>query len=277
MPKRINLDKPRSWAGRAGTVIGAAALTASLYTSHALPLAATGSLAVTGIGVLASVRPWRSDVPGAVTMVYGAAPALMLAEMATFRTLIALRVVGGGAHWPELLAEAAWAGSTWWLRPGRIARELADQVSTAPTGIPTAVVVPQTPEQRLVAWWEQAAAVEGGLAPGTHLEYPQVDGPRDLRAHIVAPPGLPVPKISITALSALTDIPPELITIGPVPGSGTGRMAWTVASFTTQDAEPETQLTDQEVWAQRIAPQVMKGSVLIDVRRGNTKTGEMYR
>lgn len=252
-------QQARSRLGRAGTVAGAAALTAAAFAPQALPVAAASVVVPTAIGVLVSIRPWREEVPGPVTALYAGPATVLLAEMAAFR------IVGSGLQWPELIAEAVWAAGTWWVRPARLAVLLAGS-DGAPAK--TSAAIESGPAGKLTAFWARHLACDDGAAPGTRLEKVHVAGPQDFRAEIVAARGKAVPAIPLAALSALTDIPVDLITILPVPGSGTGRMALTVRPA----AAPSATGTDlQSAWAAHIATKAMPGAVITRITRGSTK------
>lgn len=252
-------QQARSRLGRAGTVAGAAALTAAAFAPQTLAATAPCVAGAVGLGVLVSIRPWRDDVPDAVTALYAAPGALLLGEM------VAFRMVGTGLQWPELIAGAVWIGGTWWVRPARLAVLLAGSDS-APAK--TSAAIESGPAGRLTAFWAQHVACEDGAAPGTRLEKVHVAGPQDFRAEIVASRGKAVPSIPLAALSALTDIPAALITITPVQGSGAGRMAWTVRPA----AAPSATGTDlQSVWAAHVATKAMPGAVITRITRGSTK------
>lgn len=261
------IDSTRNWLGRAGTVAGAAALAASLGSPHALVLAVPATIGAAGLGAAVSIRPWRENVPGALTALYVAPSVLLLGEMAVFQMF-------DGANLGECLAAAIWAAGTWWVRPARLAVSLVKPAASdgdAKAGLaPVRLAVPGNPAERLTAFWAQAVAIEGSVAPGTRLERCEVTGPCDFRAEIVAPPGVPVPDISVTKLSALFNIPPELISVGPVPGSGTGRKQLTVSSG---QAAGVTTADIYALWATHVAPQAMPGSVVTAIRHGSTKTG----
>ncbi|WP_133306024.1 hypothetical protein [Microbispora triticiradicis] len=65
----------------------------------------------------------------------------------------------------------------------------------------------------------------------------------------------------IRNLSALMDVPEDLIDIGPVPGRGAGVRRLTIGT-------PDLHSDPATVWAQRIAPLAMPGAVLTSVRIG---------
>ncbi|GCD99740.1 hypothetical protein [Embleya hyalina] len=261
--------RARDTAGRAGTLAGAAILTASTLDAQAALYGAPAALGVAALGAL-TLRPWRESVPAEITVLYMTPATLLLIEAGTFRLI-------PGTHWGEALFAAIWASATWWVRPSLVAHALADidPPTTASTKAEQACVALElaaTPAERLVAWWAAAVACDGGAAPGTHLEYPEVDGPCDFAAEIVADVrGVPVPDIPLAKLSALTDIPLDLITVGPVPGCGAGRKHLTVG---TRRREQDDDI--QARWERQVASKAMPGSVITHIRYGSTKhTGEI--
>ncbi|MFF4346783.1 hypothetical protein [Streptomyces sp. NPDC001530] len=255
---RTEIQRARNWAGRAATLAGTAALTASLYTSQALTVTAPWIIGATVLGALLA-RPWRTEMAGAVTAVYCTPAVLLLAEMAVFTRT-------EGIRWWEPVAAGVWVVGVWYVRPARYAASTVRPASAAQT-----LLVARTAEQQLINFWERNVACDGGYAPGSHLENPRVHGARDFRAEIVAPGGKPVPDIPTDGLSALMDIPAELIKISPVKGRGAGRRQLTVAS-----PEGASQHADvHQAWAGLVAPKAMPGSILVKIRRGSTKTGEI--
>ncbi|MCG6500412.1 hypothetical protein, partial [Kitasatospora sp. A2-31] len=105
----------------------------------------------------------------------------------------------------------------------------------------------------------------GGTAPGTVLEDVERTGPRAMRAVIRSvTPGTPVPDISIRHLSALMDVPEELIAVGPLPGRGASVRRLTVGQVIETDPGA--------YWAQQIAPHAMPGSVITGIRRQPVST-----
>lgn len=274
-PSRLHDDvaRVRDWSGRAGTVAGAAALTAALFTPQALPTTAPWIIGATAAGIATTIRPWRSHIPGLLPTLYAIPSTVLLGEMIAFQAV-------DGVHLAEVTAAAAWTTGVWWLRPARLATDLAQKATPPPA---TEVVIPDataidltkagTPEDRLAAFWQQHLAHDNGAAPGTHLENITVHGPRDFRVEIVAPTGQPVPTISTARLSALMDIPEDLIHIGPVPGRGTGRRELAVTP--TPDGDTPQALDLLTAWDTHIAPKAMPGARIIAVRRGSTQKGEL--
>jgi hypothetical protein len=137
---------------------------------------------------------------------------------------------------------------------------------TPPLPATSAAVVPVETEEAgdhpAAQWWAQHVAIDGGPAPATVLDDVERTGERSMRAVIrSAVPGRPVPDVSIRHLSALMDVPEDLISITAVPGRGAGVRRLTVG---TPDAGTDL----ATVWTQRIAPVAMPGAVLTGVRVG---------
>ncbi|MDT9686398.1 hypothetical protein RND61_30650 [Streptomyces sp. TRM76323] len=277
---RRRLDTARSHTGRVATAAGAAVATAGLFTPEVTGESLVATVVATGAGLVAlptrkatkvketkvvtehhdgmSVHTRTEPTHQARTAsVLYAAPGVSLMAV-----LVAERLVPG-VHWGEALAVALWSAGTWWLRPARAARHML--VPPLPPVEKTAdlVVVDQTAYEHPAAqWWAERAAVEGGAAPGTLLEDVERTGESAMRAVIrSAIPGEPVPDISVRRLSALMDVPEDLIAVGPVPGRGASVRLLTVG--TADEA-----LDARTVWATRIAPLAMPGATITDIQFG---------
>ncbi|MFJ7271954.1 hypothetical protein ACIQV3_35860 [Streptomyces sp. NPDC099050] len=255
----------RNTAGRAGTLTGAAVLTASVVTPAAT-LGLVPAVLSTAAGYWMSVARHGPGVPPWLKGMYLAPTAALTAETIAFQLV-------PDVHLLEYGAVAVWAGITWWVRPAQFARDQAAKVtpSTGAGEVLPATSVPQIQttgplDARLASWWQAAAAVEGGIAPHTWLEQLRVAGPRDWSAQVVAPSGQPVPALSIERLSALINCPPDLIHIGPVAGYGTGRKQVTVGKAAAATDFPS-------VWAHQVAPTAMPNAQIVRIRRGSTATG----
>ncbi|WP_068929326.1 hypothetical protein [Planobispora rosea] len=169
-----------------------------------------------------------------------------------------------GIHPLEALALAAWTVVTAFVRPARIARRMLAP-PPAPEPAAAVAVVQEADAHPAAAWWATKAAVDGGSAPGTLLEDIERTGPAAMRAIIrCAVAGQPVPDISIRRLSALMDVPEDLISITPVPGRGAGVRRLTIGR--PEEGDPAA------MWARRIAPAAMPGAVLTGVRIGRPGT-----
>lgn len=251
---RRRLDAVRSAVGRVATVAGAVTAAIGLFTPDVTgtSLMATATLSAAG---LATLRLWKPEGHQRAT-----ASVLYLVPGTGLAALLIAEQVVPGIHWGEALGLTVWTAGTWMLRPARVARRM---MCPAPAAVP--VAVPATVDEDghpAARWWAQRVAVDGGAAPGTLLEDVQRTGETSMRAVIrSAVPGRPVPDVSIKNLSALMDIPEDLISVGPVPGRGASVRLLTVG---TPDQEEDA----ATIWAQRIAPAAMPGAVLTAVRVG---------
>lgn len=250
---RRRLDVVRSCTGRVATVAGIAAAAAGLFTGEVAGASLLATAAATGAGLM-TLRAWKPDGHQRAT-----ASVLYLAPGTSLAALLVAEQVIAGTHWSEALALTVWSAGIWVLRPARVARRmLCPPISAEVVPVPVAEVVDGHPAAR---WWAQHVTVDGGTAPDTVLEDIEQTGETAMRAVIRSTiPGEPVPDISVRRLSALMDIPEELITIGPVPGRGAARRRLTIGR------PEETDIT--MIWAQRIAPVAMQGSVLTGIRVG---------
>lgn len=262
----------RATAGRIATVAGSAVLTGGLLTDSVIAPGIAASVVTAGLGLATSIKILRT--PGAIRTVaitvyaapHAGAGAVLVGE--------ALAPDSG----PSLLAQTAcvalWTASTWWIRPGQLARRLAteaeaQEVADANSLDETAVVVLDVPDEPLspaARWWAQDIA-ERGIAPGTVLlEHQRLSD--DCVAAIIgaAQRGTPVPKISAEHLSAHLDMPQELIEIGPVPGRGAGVCLLIIGPRPKPGPEEtvtDTRDEDREIWAE-IAKGAMPGVELIE-------------
>ncbi|MFZ3475463.1 hypothetical protein ACODT4_41325 [Streptomyces sp. 2.9] len=177
--------------------------------------------------------------------------------------VLAAELIVPGFHWGEGLAVAVWTAGTWWLRPARTARHMLVPPLPPMEKAGGLVVQEQLQHEHPAAqWWAETIAVEDGAAPGTLLEDIERTGENAMRAVIRSGiPGEPVPDISVRRLSALTDVPEEDITIGPVPGRGASVRLLTVGAA-------DVVLDARTMWATRIAPLAMPGASITDINFG---------
>ncbi|GAA0970582.1 MULTISPECIES: hypothetical protein [Actinocorallia] len=253
---RRRIDTVRDRTGRAATVAAAAAAGVVLFAPETAgpALLATSAATVGGLATL-----WLGQPPGhqrATTTALYLMPGLSLSVL-----LVAERLVAG-IHWGEVLGAVVWTAATWLLRPARTARRM---VSPAPAPVAAAGEVEAfdaAPTEHLhpvAAWWTQHAAGAKGAAPGTVLEEVTRTGEDSMTAVIrAAVPGEPVPDVSIRRLSALMDIPEDLIKVSPVPGRGAGVRRLSIGAA-EKAADPAA------LWTSRIAPKGMPGAVLTGI------------
>ncbi|MFC9219739.1 hypothetical protein ACFT8W_02795 [Streptomyces hygroscopicus] len=240
MPLRTYIDTARARIGRVATTAGAATLTAGLFTDAVTLPGLTAALGTALLGVAFSPRLMAAHekVKPIAMMVY-ASPHAGMAGI-----LVAERVASGGvARLVEAGAVTAWTAGVWWLRPVSLAKRIAkpwpaaEQVQEA---VPAVVQAPADPAAR---WWAEHVAREGGIAPGTQLiATRRLDADRTAAVIAAATQGEPVPEISITRLSALTDIPEEKISIDPIPGRGAGLRMLTIGKKREASADTWTEI-----------------------------------
>ncbi|NUK94010.1 hypothetical protein HRW16_19665 [Streptomyces lunaelactis] len=259
---RRRIDTARSRVGRVATAAGTVAATTGLFTPEFTGHSLLATAVATGAG-LAMLPTGRAEgqQKGASIVMY-LAPGASLAGV-----LIAERMVSG-VHWGEALAVALWSAGTFWLRPSRSARHmLVPPLPPIAKPVRDLVVQEQAVDAHPAAqWWAEHAAIEGGAAPGTLLEDIERMGDSAMKAVIrAAVPGQPVPEISTRRLSALMDVPQDLITIGPVPGRGASVQLLSVG--TADDA-----LDAHTLWATRIAPLAMPGATITEIHFGRMST-----
>lgn len=257
---RRRLDAVRSATGRVATMAGAGLAAAGLLDGQTTGLGLAVVAAATAAG-LVTLRLWKPSGHQRAT----ASVLYLMPGTSLLALLIAERLVPG-IHWGEALALAVWTAATWVLRPARVARRM---MCPPPSPAPSVDLAPMDEEvasHPAARWWAVNVAAEGGAGVSTVLEDVEQTGPSAMRAVIrSAVPGEPVPDIPVRRLSALMDIPEDLISIGPVPGRGAGVRLLTIGQA-AQTADPAT------VWAQRIAPAAMPGSALTGIRVGRPGT-----
>ncbi|MCM1943687.1 hypothetical protein NC239_36470 [Streptomyces sp. G3] len=259
---RRRIDTARSHAGRVATAAGTAAATAGLFTPEVFGESLLATAAATGAGLVLLPTGRSEGHQRATSVVMYLTPGVSLTGV-----LIAERIVSG-LHWGEALAVALWSAGTWWLRPARAARHMLVPPLPPLPKQPTGDLVPEQPVYAHPAaqWWAERAAVEGGAAPATVLEDIERTGENAMKAVIrAAVPGEPVPDISVRRLSALMDVPQDLITLGPVPGRGASVQLLTVG---TADEAKDA----RTVWATRIAPLAMPGATITEINFGRMTT-----
>jgi hypothetical protein len=265
--------RARAKAGRVATAAGAAVLTGGLFTDFLTGPGIAAAATTAGIGLATNIKLWKAPSSAKATAfcVYASPHA------GNALLLVGERLVpSGSSGW--LLAQAAaiavWTGATWYIRPGRLARDLVDEAvlqeiaeatKEAEQKAAEVVVHPADPNESDAArWWRQEFAGEDGIAPNTVLlDYDRISDECVAVVLGSAQRGTPVPDISKSRLSAHLDVPEEQIEIGPVPGRGAG-VRLLVLGPRPEPAESEKTVGgDEEVWKE-IAATAMPGVELIE-------------
>ncbi|GAA1131393.1 hypothetical protein [Streptomyces javensis] len=240
MPLRTYIDTARARIGRVATTAGAATLTAGLFTDAVtLPgLTAALGAALLGVGFSPRLMAAHDKVKPIAMMVY-ASPHAGMAGI-----LVAERVASGGvARLVEAGAVTAWTAGVWWIRPALLAKRIAKPWPATEQHQEAAPAVVQELADPAARWWAENVAREGGIAPGTRLVATQrIDADRKAAVIAATTPGEPVPEISITRLSALTDIPEDKISIDPIPGRGAGLRMLTIGKKREASADTWTEI-----------------------------------
>jgi hypothetical protein len=253
---RRRLDTVRSATGRLATLAGAGAAAVGLFTGDVTgwSLLATGALTLAGLGTL---RLWQPDGHQRAT-----ATALYLMPGTGLAALLVAEQMVPGIHPAEALALLTWTTAIVALRPARLGRHLLSPPPSRALALVEDVEPQPGCDHPAARWWARNVAVKGGPGPATALDEVQRTGETAMRAIIRSTIlGKPVPNISVKDLSALMDVPEDQITIDPVPGRGAGVRL-------LQVGQPDENLTPAAVWAERIAPDAMPGTVLTSVRTG---------
>ncbi|WP_369384083.1 hypothetical protein [Streptomyces sp. cg36] len=275
MPLRTYIETTRragsavvSGAGRLATLAGASAMAAGLFTDAAtLPAILTTIAAGLG-GAFLSPRlqlahPMKKPI---VSTIYLAPHTLLVSNLVTELAWDARegRLVQGGVA-------ALWTAGVWWLRPAQLAKRVAkwpdpvvetddtegDQAATG-TEVEAAVELPDDPAGR---WWALNAAKKGGVAEGTHVidVRPIEDGRRVAVALGAIEPGEPVPDIKIKRLSALMNVPEQLLEVQAIPGYGAG-----FAMLLIGPKPEQGPAHDEDVWAE-IGRSALPGVTLLEI------------
>ncbi|MFD8463297.1 hypothetical protein [Streptomyces antimycoticus] len=243
MPLRTYIDTARARIGRVATTAGAVTLTAGLFTDAVTLPGLTAALGAALLGVGFSPRLIAAhDKARPIAMMVYASPHAGMAGI-----LVAEHVASGGvARLVEAGAVTAWTAGVWWIRPASLAKRIAKPWPSDETteGQPqeTAPAVQELADPA-ARWWAENAAREGGIAPDTRLvATKRIDADRKAAVIAATTPGEPVPEISITRLSALMDLPEELISIDPIPGRGAGLRMLTIGKKREASADTWTEI-----------------------------------
>ncbi|MDA5279952.1 hypothetical protein [Streptomyces sp. Isolate_45] len=264
------LSNVRDKAGRTATLAGSTLLTWGLLAPDVIPgpgLLATTAAAGIGLATNSRVRRAPNGVRGTAIALYAAPHAgvagLLVCEL--------LAPAGAMSHLVQAGLIALWSGATWWIRPGLLAREVAEEAVTqevAEVSEPEEEAVVDEPDPVYASpeaqWWAEEIATDGGIAPHTVLLAFRKLTPECLALIIgAAQRGMPVPEMSKAGLSAKFDVPEELIETGPVPGRG-ANVALVIVGHRPQLAEPEVDVDrDEETWAE-IAEVAIPGVTLVE-------------
>lgn len=260
---RHQLSRMQDITGRVCTAAGGAVAAAGMLVPGVAAPGLAAAAACTAAG-LVTLRAWRPDGVTRAT-----ASGMYALPGAGLSVLLGWEALADAPHWGMAAGLLVWVTGTWVVRPAWAARRmLAGPVPEPPVPPQRVAEVEAAAEHPVARWWAEHVAVDGGPAPGTVLREVEPYG-AGVRAVIASErPGTAVPDISIAALSALLDVPEDLIRIGPVPGRGAGVRMLTVGDAPEDD---DATRTAAEAWRKDIAPKAMPGSYLAQVRHG---TGE---
>ncbi|MFF4934265.1 hypothetical protein ACFY2H_36035 [Streptomyces griseofuscus] len=277
MPLRTYIQTTRragsaaiSGVGRLATLAGGSAMAAGLFTdAGTLPAILTTIAAGLG-GAFLSPRLQLAHTmkKPIVFTIYLAPHTLLVSNLVTELVWDATegRLVQGGVA-------ALWTAGVWWLRPGRLAKRVAKwpepvvATETGDTGggqdatgteVEVAVGLPDDPAGR---WWALNAAKENGVAEGTRViaVRPIEDRRRVAVALTAIEKGEPVPDIKIKRLSALMNVPEQLLEIEPIPGHGAGFAMLLIGP--KPEAVPAA---EEDVWAE-IGRSALPGVTLTEI------------
>ncbi|WP_333746281.1 hypothetical protein [Streptomyces sp. IBSBF 2950] len=256
-----------SGVGRLATLAGGGAMAAGLFTdAGTLPAILTTVAAGLG-GAFLSPRfqlahPMKKPI---VYTVYLAPHTVLTANLITELAWDATegRLVQGGVT-------VLWTAGVWWLRPGRLAKRVAkwpepvietddtEADQDAGAGAEVAIALPDDPAGR---WWALNAAKKDGVAEGTRvIAVRAIEDRRRVAVALTAiEKGEPVPDIKIKRLSALMNVPEQLLEIQDIPGRGAGFAMLLIGP------KPEAGPTpDDDVWTE-IGRSALPGVTLTEI------------
>ncbi|MFI1177856.1 hypothetical protein [Streptomyces melanogenes] len=257
-----------SGVGRLATLAGGSAMAAGLFTdSGTLPTVFTSIAAGLG-GAFLSPRlqlahPLKKPI---VCTIYLAPHTVLISTLVTELVWDATegRLVQGGVA-------VLWTAGVWWLRPGQLAKRVAkwpepvaetDGAEGGQEGpgaeAEVAVPVPDDPEGR---WWALNAAKKDGVAEGTRvIGVRAIEGGRRVAVALAAiEKGEPVPDIKLRHLSALMNVPEELLEVQAIPGHGAGFAMLLIGP--KPEAGPRA---DEDVWVE-IGRSALPGVTLTEI------------
>ncbi|MFI9311366.1 hypothetical protein [Streptomyces triculaminicus] len=275
MPLRTYIQTTRragsaavSGVGRLATLAGGSVMAAGLFTdAGTLPAILTSIAAGLG-GAFLSPRfqlahPMKKPI---VFTIYLTPHTVLVSNLVTELVWDATegRLVQGGVA-------VLWTAGVWWLRPGRLAKRVAkwpepavetddteaDQDGTG-AEVEVAVEFPDDPAGR---WWALNAAKKDGVAEGTRvIGVRAIEDQRRVAVALAAiEKGEPVPDIKIRRLSALMNVPEELLEVQAIPGHGAG-----VAMLLIGPKPEAGPAPDEDVWAE-IGRSALPGVTLIEI------------
>ncbi|MEU8943542.1 hypothetical protein AB0C97_36740 [Streptomyces goshikiensis] len=177
-------------------------------------------------------RATRSDFRTALVAAQRGLPVI------TGAAAYAAAVVVPGAHWWEYAAPLAWGTlMAVWLPVSR--------ASWTPSTAPAPAGPSGFAEEVAARWAASQAAQQTRL---THVERLHPTG-KDFTAVVVAPAGLPVPRLDQDAVAAVFDVPVDAVqAMQDIPGSGPGRKRLTI---TPSDRKAGGRSFDED-WAARV-------------------------
>lgn len=257
-----------SGVGRLATLAGAGAMTAGLFTDAGTVPAIIASIAVGLGGAFLSPRlqlahPRKKPITFTIYLTsHTALVANLVTELVWDAT--AGRLVEGGVA-------VLWTAGVWWLRPGQLAKRVArwpepvvetDDAEGDADGTGAEVeVAAEVPDDSAGRWWALNAAKEDGVAEGTRVIAVRAieDGRRVAVALAAIEKGEPVPDIKLKRLSALMNVPEELIEVQSIPGHGAG------VAMLLIGPKPEAEVVvDEDVWAE-IARSALPGVQVVEI------------
>jgi hypothetical protein len=275
MPLRTYIETTRragsaavGGVGRLATLAGGSAMVAGLFTNAGTLPAILTSIAAGLGGAFLSPRfqlahPMKKPI---AFTIYLTPHTVLVSNLFTELVWDATegRLVQGGVA-------VLWTAGVWWLRPGKLAKRVAkwpepviesddtegDQDGTG-TDAEVAIAIPDDPAGR---WWALNAAKKDGVAEGTRVIGVQAieDRRRVAVALAAIEKGEPVPDIKIKRLSALMNVPEELLEMQAIPGHGAG------VAMLLIGPKPEAGPTpDEDVWGE-IGRSALPGVTLTEI------------
>lgn len=256
-----------SGVGRLATLAGGSAMAAGLFTDAGTVPAILTTIAAGLGGAFLSPRiqlahPMKKPI---VCTIYLAPHTVLVSNLITELVWDAAegRLVQGGVT-------VLWTAGVWWLRPAKLAKRVAKgpepaietddatEDSQDSTGTEVTIVIPDDPAGQ---WWALNAAKQGGVAEYTRVIGVRAieDGRRVAVALTAIEKGEPVPDIKIKRLSALMNVPEELLEVQAIPGYGAGFAMLLIGP--KPEAVP---IADDDVWAE-IGRSALPGVTLTEI------------